>query len=146
MKARPLLLGLLVLGSALPGLSQGKPQAKEPLRPSEQVMCVVCGDYTFDSKDGTPATYEGEKIWLCSLRELELIKASPEKYVWASDPVSGSRVNKIHSRFTTDYRVQVRKKDGKVEVWPRRFFFESEKTRAEFLKNPARFLKEPYAV
>ena len=114
--------------------------------PIEQVMCVVCGDYTFDRMDGTPATYEGEKIWLCNLRELELIKKSPDKYVWATDPVTGARVNKVHTRFTADRRVQVRKSDGKVEVWPRRFFFESAKTKNEFVIRPERYVKEPYAV
>ncbi len=114
--------------------------------PTDQVFCVVCGDYTFERKDATPATYEGERISLCNINELDLIKATPDKYVWATDPVTGARVNKVHGRFTIDRRVQVRKKDGKLETWPRRFFFESEKTRDEFARNPAKFLKEPYSV
>ncbi|MGH9369786.1 MAG: hypothetical protein ACRD3M_19210 [Thermoanaerobaculia bacterium] len=109
-------------------------------------MCVVCDDYTFDRKDSVPATFEGEKVSLCSLKELDLIKQDPDKYVWATDPVSGNRVNKIHTRLTADRKVQVRKKDGKIETWPRRFFFESEKTRDQFLKSPERFIKEPYPV
>ncbi len=109
-------------------------------------MCVVCGDYTFDRKDGVPATYDGERIWLCSLKELELIQQNPDKYVWGTDPVSGAQVNKIHTRFTVNRMVQVRKKDGKVETWPRRFFFESATTRDQFLKHPERYLKEPYPV
>ncbi len=129
------------LGAALL-LAQTPPKES----PTDQVFCVVCGDYTFERKDATPATYEGERISLCSISELDLIKANPEKYVWATDVVSGHRVNKIHTRFTADRKVQVRKKDGKLETWPRRFFFESEKTMAEFLKNPAKFLKEPYSV
>ncbi len=132
---------LLALSLASAGEEKAPPKAA-----GDQVMCVVCGDYTFDSKDGTPATYEGEKIWLCNLRELELIKRNPDKYVWATDPVTGARVNKVHTRFTADRRVQVRKSDGKVEVWPRRFFFESAKTRNEFLTRPEKYVKEPYAV
>ncbi len=131
----------LSIGGAL-AVAQAPPKES----PTDQVMCVVCGDYTFERKDSVSATYEGEKISLCSLNELDLIKANPEKYVWATDPVSGARVNKIHARFTTDHKVQVRKKEGKVETWPRRFFFESAKTRDEFRKNPSRFLKEPYPV
>lgn len=114
--------------------------------PVDPVICVVCGDYTFPRKDAVAATYEGEKISLCSLQELDLIRANPDKYVWAQDPVSGARVNKIHTRFTADRIVSVRKKNGAVENWPRRFFFESEKTRAAFLKEPSRWLKEPYPV
>ncbi len=112
--------------------------------PADPVICVVCGDYTFPRKDSVAATYEGEKISLCNLQELDLIKANPDKYVWAQDPVTGSRVNKIHTRFTADRMVSVRKKNGAVENWPRRFFFESEKTRAAFLQAPSRWLKEPY--
>ena len=116
--------------------------------PSDPVMCVVCGDYTFDRKDGTPAVYEGKRIYLCSTNELALIRKDPAKYVWATDVVSGKRVNKIHTPFTADRRVRVRKvkEHGKLEVWPRRFFFESAKTRDEFLRHPDKYLKEPYAV
>jgi len=119
--------------------------AGRPAARSEQVICVLCGDYTFDATDATAAVYEGEKIWLCSPRELEMLRASPDDYVWATDPVGGGRVHKIRTRFTTDRRVRVRKQDGTVEVWPRRFFFGSEKTRAEFLRAPNRYLKEPYS-
>ncbi len=112
--------------------------------PADPVICVVCGDYTFERKDAVAATYEGEKISLCNLRELEWIRENPAKYVWAQDPVNGARVNKIHTRFTADRMVSVKKKNGVVESWPRRFFFESEKTRASFLKDPSRWLKEPY--
>lgn len=132
---------VLSIGGAL--ISAQTPPKESP---TDQVICVVCGDYTFDRKDSTPATYEGERISLCTIDELALIKSNPDKYVWAADPVTGARVSKIHSRFTIDHKVQVRKKDGRLEIWPRRFFFESEKTRSEFVKNPARFLKEPYPV
>lgn len=116
--------------------------------PTDQVMCVVCGDYTFDRKDATPATYQGKRIYLCTIRELALIEKDPDKYVWGTDVVSGKRVNKISTPFTADRRVRVRKvkEQGKIEVWPRRFFFESAKTRDEFVRNPERYLKEPYAV
>jgi YHS domain-containing protein len=113
--------------------------------PKDPVICVVCGDYTFERKDAVAAVYEGEKISLCNLKELDWIRENPAKYVWAQDPVSGARVNKIHTRFTADRMVSVRKKDGPVEQWPRRFFFESEKTRTAFLKEPSRWLKEPYS-
>lgn len=132
----------MALAAALGGIAP----AGQPAPHSEQVICVACGDYTFDSNDGRPSTYEGKKIWLCSPAELDMIRANPEKYVWASDPVSGARVHKIRTAFTVDRRVKVRKSDGKVEEWPRRFFFESEKTRSAFLKAPERYLKEPYAV
>jgi YHS domain-containing protein len=112
--------------------------------PADPVICVVCGDYTFERKDAVSATYEGEKISLCNLRELDWIRENPNKYVWAQDPVSGARVNKIHTRFSADRMVSVKKKNGTVESWPRRFFFESEKTRAAFLQAPSRWLKEPY--
>lgn len=112
--------------------------------PKDPVICVVCGDYAFERKDAVAATYEGEKITLCNLKELDWIRANPSKYVWAQDPVSGARVNKIHTHFTADRMVSVKKKDGTVEQWPRRFFFESEKTRSAFLKEPSHWLKEPY--
>lgn len=111
-----------------------------------QAICALCGDYTFDKKMATQATYEGKEISLCSLSELELLKKNPDKYVWATDPVSGSKVHKIKTSFTVDRKVKVKKKDGVVEMWPRRFFFESAKTRDEFLKNPESHLKEPYPV
>ena len=100
------------------------PRPKES--PTDPVMCVVCGDYTFDRQDATPAVYEGKRIYLCSVNELALIQKDPAKYVWATDVVSGKRVNKIHTPFTADYRVRVRKakEQGKIETWPRRFFFE----------------------
>lgn len=120
--------------------------AAAPAPPADPVICVVCGDYTFPRKDAVAATYEGEKISLCSLRELDLIRENPGKYVWAQDPVSGARVNKIHTRFTADRMVSVKKSNGTVESWPRRFFFESEKTRAAFLQAPSKWLKEPYPV
>ncbi len=123
-------------------LAAAPPPAPSP--PADPVICVVCGDYTFPRKDATAATYDGEKISLCSLRELDLIRENPNKYVWAQDPVSGTKVNKIHTRFTADQMVSVKKKNGKIETWPRRFFFESEKTRAAFVEAPARWLKEPY--
>ena len=53
-------------------------------------------------------------------------------------------MNKIHTRFTADQMVSVKKKNGKIETWPRRFFFESEKNRTAFLQTPSRWLKEPY--
>jgi len=130
-----------LLGAAALSLAEGPSKGS----PSDQVICVACGDYTFDRKDATPATYEGKKISLCSINELAMIKRDPDKYVWAADPVSGSRVNKIHTEFTADRRVKVRKKDGKIEVWPRRFFFESARTRDAFLKTPEMFVKEPYS-
>ena len=122
------------------------PRPKES--PTDPVMCVVCGDYTFDRQDATPAVYEGKRIYLCSVNELALIQKDPAKYVWATDVVSGKRVNKIHTPFTADYRVRVRKakEQGKIETWPRRFFFESAKTRDEFLRNPGKYLRQPYAV
>lgn len=136
--------GALCLVAALQA-AETKPRPRES--PTDQVMCVVCGDYTFDRRDGTPAVYEGKRIHLCSLNELALIKKNPDKYVWATDVVTGKRVNKIHTAFTADRRVRVHKvKEKRFEVWPRRFFFESAKSRDEFLRNPARYLKEPYAV
>lgn len=131
----------LAIAAAFGGIAA----AEQPASRSEQVVCVLCGDYTFDAKDATAATYEGRKIWLCSTRELEMLRADPGAYVWATDPVSGAKVNKVHTRFTADRGVKVRKQDGKVEVWPRRFFFASEKTRAAFVNAPERFLKEPYS-
>ena len=136
--------GALCLAAGLL-VGETKPRPKES--PADQVMCVVCGDYTFDRRLGTPAVYEGKRIHLCSTNELALIKKSPEKYVWATDVVTGKRVNKIHTAFTADRRVRVHKvKEKRFEVWPRRFFFESAKSRDEFLRNPAKYLKEPYAV
>jgi len=130
----------------LAGLLFAQAPAPKP-SPSDQVMCVVCGDYTFERKHATPAVYEGERIYLCSMNELALIREEPAKYVWATDVVSGKRVNKIHTRFTADRRVRVHKvKEKRFEVWPRRFFFESAKSRDEFLRNPQKYLKEPYAV
>ena len=132
-----LLAGLLV--------AETKPGPKES--PTDQVMCVVCGDYTFERRLATPAVYEGKRIHLCSLNELALIRKTPEKYVWATDVVTGRRVNKIHTAFTADHRVRVHKvKEKRFEVWPRRFFFESAKSRDEFRRNPQKYLKEPYAV
>ncbi len=128
--------------TALAGVLSASPPAPSP--PVDPVICVVCGDYTFPRKDAVAAVYEGEKISLCNLRELDMIRESPAKYVWAQDPVSGARVNKIHTKFTADRMVSVRKQNGTVETWPRRFFFESEKTRNEFARNPPKFLKEPY--
>lgn len=126
-------------------IAESKPPPKES--PTDPVMCVVCGDYTFDRRDATPAVYEGKRIHLCSANELALIKKTPDKYVWATDVVTGKRVNKIHTPFSADRRVRVHKvKEKRFEVWPRRFFFESEKSRDEFLRNPAKYLKEPYAV
>ncbi|MCA1580951.1 MAG: hypothetical protein LC796_06045 [Acidobacteria bacterium] len=128
---------------AVAGFLSASPAAA-PSPPADPVICVVCGDYTFPRKDAVAAVYEGEKISLCNLRELDMIRENPGKYVWAQDPVSGARVNKIHTKFTADRTVSVRKQNGTVENWPRRFFFESEKTRSEFARNPAKFLKEPY--
>lgn len=126
-------------------VAETKPRLKET--PADQVMCVVCGDYTFERRHATPADYEGKRIHLCSLNELALIKKTPEKYVWATDVVTGKRVNKIHTAFTADRRVRVHKvKEKRYEVWPRRFFFESAKSRDEFLRNPAKYLREPYGV
>lgn len=116
------------------------------LAAEELVVCVLCGDYMFEKKDAQTAIYEGKRIYLCSQKELAALKANPDKYVWGIDPVTGKRVHKIKTEFTADRRVKVRKKDGKNEVWPRRFFFESQKTRDEFLRNPAKYVKEPYAV
>lgn len=134
-------------GFLLAGLLYAQAPAPKEL-PSDPVMCVVCGDYTFDRKDATAAVYEGQRIYLCSANELALIRKEPAKYVWATDIVSGKRVSKIHTPFTADHRVRVQKlkERGKIEVWPRRFFFESAKTRDEFLRHPEKYLKEPYAV
>ncbi len=136
-------LGLTVL---LSGALLAQTGAAPKESPNDLVICVVCGDYEFPRKDSVPATFEGEKISLCSANELDLIKQDPDKYVWAIDPVSGARVNKIHTRFTVDRPVQVKKKDGRIETWPRSFFFESATTRDQFLKRPERYLKEPYPV
>jgi len=126
-------------------IAEAKPQPQES--PTDPVMCVVCGDYTFDRRDATPAVYEGKRIHLCSVNELALIKKNPDKYVWATDVVTGKRVNKIHTPFTADRRVRVHKvKEKRFEVWPRRFFFESAKSCDEFLRNPQKYLKEPYDV
>lgn len=135
-------------GFLLAGLLFAQGPAPKKELPTDPVMCVVCGDYTFDRKDATAAVYEGQRIYLCSRNELALIRKDPAKYVWATDIVSGKRVNKIHTPFTADHRVRVQKvkERGKVEVWPRRFFFESAKTRDEFLRHPEKYLKEPYAV
>lgn len=125
--------------------AQTKPRSKES--PADPVMCVVCGDYTFERRHATPAVYEGKRIHLCSLNELALIEKNPDRYVWAIDVVTGKRVNKIHTAFTVDRRVRVHKvKEKRYEVWPRRFFFESAKSRDEFLRNAAKYLREPYAV
>jgi len=107
--------------------------------PGKQVVCVLCGDYTFDEKDAVKAQFQGREIHLCSSNELALLQKRP-----ATDPVNGHRVNKIQTLYTVDRKVQVQK-NGKLELWPRRFFFESESTRAAFLKNPRRFTREPYA-
>lgn len=134
---------LCLVGGLL--VAETKPRPKESS--NDPVMCVVCGDYTFERRLATPAVYEGKRIHLCSLNELALIKKSPDKYVWATDIVTGKRVNKIHTAFTADRRVRVHKvKEKRFEVWPRRFFFESAKSRDEFLRNPQKYLKEPYAV
>ena len=126
-------------------VAETKPRPKES--PADQVMCVVCGDYTFERRHATPAVYEGKRIHLCSVNELALIEKTPDKYVWSTDVVTGKRVNKIHTAFSADRRVRVHKvKEKRFEVWPRRFFFESAKSRDEFLRNPARYLREPYAV
>lgn len=136
--------GALALAAAIL-VAESKPRPKES--PADQVMCVVCGDYTFERRHATPAVYEGKRIHLCSVNELALIRKTPEKYVWATDVVTGKRVNKIHAAFTADRQVRVHKvKEKRYEVWPRRFFFESAKSRDEFLRNPAKYLKEPYAV
>ena len=132
-----LVAGLLV--------AETKPRPKES--PTDQLMCVVCGDYTFERRDATPAVYEGKRIHLCSVNELALIKKTPDRYVWATDVVTGKRVNKIHTPFTADRRVRVHKvREKRFEVWPRRFFFESAESRDEFARNPQKYLKEPYAV
>ena len=132
-----LVAGLLV--------AETKPRPKES--PTDQVMCVVCGDYTFERRLATSAVYEGKQIHLCNRNELAVIRKTPEKYVWATDVVTGKRVNKIHTAFTADHRVRVHKvKEKRFEVWPRRFFFESAKSRDEFRRNPQKYLKEPYAV
>lgn len=138
--AAAILLGSTVLSAQAPA-----PRKKSP---TDQVMCVVCGDYTFDRRDGTPATYQGRPIYLCTFRELALIEKNPDKYVWATDVVSGRRVNKIHTAYTVDRWVRVRKvkEGGKLETWPRRFFFETAKTREEFVRHPEKYLKEPYDV
>lgn len=107
-----------------------------------QVVCVLCGDYTFDEKDSARATFQGKQIHLCSMNELELLKKRPD-LVWGTDPVNGHRVNKIHTQFTTDRKVKVQK-NNKIEMWNRRFFFESAATRDAFLKNPERYTREPY--
>ena len=65
---------LLLAGTAL----AQAPRPKES--PTDPVMCVVCGDYTFDRKDATPAVYEGKRIYLCSVNELALIKKDPAKH------------------------------------------------------------------
>ena len=109
---------------------------------SSQVVCVLCGDYTFDEKQAAHATFEGRQIHLCSMNELELLKKRPD-LVWGTDPVNGHRVNKIHTMFTTDRKVKVQK-SNKLELWNRRFFFESATTRDAFLKAPQRFTREPY--
>lgn len=111
--------------------------------PGNQVVCVLCGDYTFDEKDGATAMYEGKQIHLCSMNELDLLKKRPEKFIWGTDPVNGHRVNKIQTTFTADRKVKVQK-NGKIEMWNRRFFFESAATRDAFLKTPERFTKEPF--
>lgn len=107
-----------------------------------QVVCVLCGDYTFDEKDSAKAVYHGTPVHLCSIRELALLEKRPA-LVWGTDPVNGHRVNKIETKFTADRKVRVQK-NGKTELWNRRFFFESAATRAAFLESPEKFTKEPY--
>ena len=109
---------------------------------TDQVVCVLCGDYTFDEKQAARATFEGKQIHLCSMNELELLKKRPD-LVWGVDPVNGHRVNKIHTVFTSDRKVKVQK-NSRIEMWNRRFFFESAVTRDAFLKSPERFTREPY--
>lgn len=134
---------MLLAGALLLAVTPAPSKSSLP----EQVMCVVCGEYTFDRKHATPAVYQGKRIFLCSMNELALIQKTPDKYVWATDVVSGKRVHKIHTAFTADRRVRVHKvKENRFEVWPRRFFFESAGSRDEFLRNPQKYLKEPYAV
>ncbi|HXI13405.1 MAG TPA: hypothetical protein VNM92_12305 [Thermoanaerobaculia bacterium] len=119
-----------------------------PAKEGKQVVCALCGDYTFDVKHAVTGKYKGKHIHLCSLKELKLLEAKPDQYVWAIDVVSGQRVHKLDTPFTADRRVNVRKvkEKNRREIWPRRFFFESQKNRDEFLRNPARYLKEPYDV
>lgn len=114
----------------------------------QQVYCAICGDYTFDAQDSQNGIYQGKRVYLCNMKELKMLESTPDKYVWAVDPVSGKKVNKLHTPYSTDRRVRVRKvkEKNRAEVWPRRFFFESAKTRDEFLKNTTKYLKEPYDV
>ena len=141
----PAIAAGVFLGSTILSAEAPAPRKESP---TDQVMCVVCGDYTFDRRDATPAIYQGKRIFLCSTNELALIQKTPDKYVWATDVVSGRRVHKIQTLFTADRRVRVRKvkESGRTEVWPRRFFFESAKTRDAFQKNPEKYLREPYDV
>lgn len=142
----PLLVALLAAGMLL-AAPAGKAGEKEGDH-AEQVLCVLCGDYTFDASLGTEAVYKGKKIQLCSVNELKELRKNPDKYVWATDVVTGKKVHKLETVHTVDRRVKVRKVkyDNKIEVWPRRFFFESAESRDAFLKNPEKYLREPYDV
>lgn len=136
----------ILLLSVLCVTASAASDAAEPKR-SELVHCLLCGDYMFPETLATKAEWKGHTLYLCSINELDELNRNPDKYLFAIDPVSGSKVNRLETGFTHDYYVRVKKRStGKVEVWPRRFYFESADTRAKFIEDPSAHLDEPIAV
>lgn len=137
----PILLVFLLAVSATAATDAS--DAKRP----ELVHCLLCGDYMFPETIATKAEWNGHTLYLCSINELEELNRNPDKYLFATDPVSGNEVNRLETEFTHDYYVRVKKRStGKVEVWPRRFYLESAETRAKFIENPSAHLDEPIPV
>jgi rhodanese-related sulfurtransferase/YHS domain-containing protein len=73
-----------------------------------------------------PVEINGKTYYGCCMGCVEALKKYPEKYCFATDPVSGEKVDKSKA-FIYDY-------NGKA------LYFKSKENLAEFVKNPDQFL------
>lgn len=103
-------------------LSQQTSSCTVPALDRKQVCAV---ENVIQAQEGTACEIDGKTYWVCCPRCAEAIKKDPDAYRLARDPVSGAVVDKavalIHAHA------------GRV------FFFDSEATRAAFVREPEHY-------
>ena len=78
-------------------------------------------------KPGTPIEIDGKTYFGCCSMCAGKMKGEPKKYTMAKDPITGTLVDKS-TAFIFGHEGQA-------------YYFESEKSRAQFGKNPQNFVK-----
>lgn len=110
-----------------------------------KVICFLCDDITMDKSEAVEMTFKGKKVYLCSVSEKEPFEKEPTKWVYATDPVTGKKVDKTATKYTYDQPVKYVNKKGIERKNKKRYFFESRNNMSEFKAHAEKYVVGKYS-